>query len=278
MGLRRAGAPHAPLGQRVAGRPLRRARVRLLPRARPRRRLRVQGTMVAADDAAAAAPFVRGLRALRRGLDARPAVVRRPDPAGRQRLRQSGRGAARGRGPRLHAADAARARLDRAAAAGLPRERAFAARPPAPRRRARQDREGGTRMSAAPTDVFDLATLLAPVAPERPAGESLRYEGTHDRIRDARREDDPRLSQGIYQAEPKRADWAEVESLCLAALARSKDLQIAAWLLEAWLHRYGFAGAREGLRLLCELCENFWDDLHPALEPGGDAGARVAPV
>ncbi len=133
-------------------------------------------------------------------------------------------------------------------------------------------------MSAAPTDVFDLATLLAPVAPERPAGESLRYEGTHDRIRDARREDDPRLSQGIYQAEPKRADWAEVESLCLAALARSKDLQIAAWLLEAWLHRYGFAGAREGLRLLCELCENFWDDLHPALEPGGDAGARVAPV
>lgn len=132
-------------------------------------------------------------------------------------------------------------------------------------------------MSTAPTQAYDLDALLAPVAADRPAGESLRYEGTYDRIREARREDDPRLSQGIYEAEPKRADWAAVESLCLEALAtRSKDLQIAAWLTEAWLHRYGFAGAREGMLLLGALCEAFWDDLHPALEDG-DAGARVTP-
>ena len=134
-------------------------------------------------------------------------------------------------------------------------------------------------MSTAPSYEFDLEALLAPVAPGSPCGESLRYEGTYDRIREARREDDTRLNQGIYQAEPKRADWDEVESLCAEALARrSKDLQIAAWLLEAWLHRYGFAGAREGLRLMAELCEVYWEDLHPAIEPDGDAGARVSPV
>ena len=133
-------------------------------------------------------------------------------------------------------------------------------------------------MSIAPSYEFDLAALLAPVAPESPAGESLRYEGTYDRIREARREDDARLSQGIYQSEPKRADWAEVEALCLEALTRSKDLQIAAWLLEAWVRRYSFAGAREGLRLMYALCEEFWDDLHPQVEEGGDLGARVSPV
>jgi type VI secretion system protein ImpA len=133
-------------------------------------------------------------------------------------------------------------------------------------------------MSIAPTYAFDLEALLTPIAGERPAGESLRYDGTYDRIRHARREDDSRLSQGIYQAELKRADWAEVETICLEALAtRSKDLQIAAWLLEAWLHRYGFAGVREGLRLLTAMCESFWDTLYPPLEEGGEMGGRVAP-
>lgn len=133
-------------------------------------------------------------------------------------------------------------------------------------------------MSSAPPSDFDIETLLRPVSPDRPSGESLRYEGTYDRIRDARREDDPRLSRGIYEAEPKRADWAEVEAVCLEALAgRSKDLQVAAWLLEAWLHRYGFAGVREGLRLLAGLCEVFWDDLHPQLEADGRADGRAAP-
>ncbi|HEV3470592.1 MAG TPA: type VI secretion system protein TssA [Pyrinomonadaceae bacterium] len=132
-------------------------------------------------------------------------------------------------------------------------------------------------MSTAPPSAFDLEPLLRPVSNERPAGESLRYEGTYDRIRDARREDDPRLSRGIYETELKRADWAAVEAACLEALeTRTKDLQVAAWLLEAWLHRYGFAGAREGLRLLAALCETFWDGLHPQLDAGG-VEARVAP-
>ena len=134
-------------------------------------------------------------------------------------------------------------------------------------------------MSIVPPPAFDFETLLRPFSAERPAGENLRYEGTYDRIRDARREDDPRLSRGIYETELKKADWAVVEAACLEALeTRTKDLQVAAWLLEAWLHRHGFAGAREGLRLLAGLCEVFWDDLHPQLEADGGFGGRAAPV
>ncbi len=133
-------------------------------------------------------------------------------------------------------------------------------------------------MSTETPSAFDLEQLLEPVSPERPAGESLRYEGTYDRICEARREDDPRLSRGIYEKELKVADWPGVESLALEALGRrTKDLQLAAWLTEARLHLYGFAGAREGLRLMAELCARFWADLHPQLE--GDAfEGRVAPA
>jgi type VI secretion system protein ImpA len=126
--------------------------------------------------------------------------------------------------------------------------------------------------------AFDLERLLEPISAERPAGEHLRYDGTYDRIREARREDDPRLSQGIYQSELKRADWPAVEAEALEALAlRTKDLQIAAWLAEGWLHLYGFAGAREGIALLAGLCERFWDEVHPKLE-GDDFENRIAPI
>jgi type VI secretion system protein ImpA len=116
---------------------------------------------------------------------------------------------------------------------------------------------------------IDLEKLSSPVSAERPAGEYLRYEGTYDRIREARREDDATLSQGIYKTELKRADWRAVANICAEALAtRTKDLQLGAWLMEAWLRLYGFAGCRDGLLLLRELVERFWDDLHPQLNEG----------
>jgi type VI secretion system protein ImpA len=121
-------------------------------------------------------------------------------------------------------------------------------------------------MSAATTipDGIDWEQLSAPISDERPAGEYLFYEGTYDRIREARREDDPTLPQGIYKTELKKADRRKVERICIEALAnRSKDIQIAAWLTEAWLRLRGFAGARDGLRLLIELCEKYWPVLHP---------------
>ena len=128
---------------------------------------------------------------------------------------------------------------------------------------------------------LDIKSLLDPIPGPRRGGESLRYEGTYDRISDARREDDPSLSQGIYQTRLKRADWAAAEAICIEALeSRTKDLQIAGWLLEAWLQLYGFSGVEAGLNLMSGLCQNFWDDLYPSLDAGNaEAGLedRIAP-
>jgi type VI secretion system protein ImpA len=131
-------------------------------------------------------------------------------------------------------------------------------------------------MSAATIhDRIDLEQLSAPISYERPAGEDLRPEGTYVRIREARREDDPTLSQGIYKTELKKADWREVERICTEALVhRSKDIQLAAWLTESWLRLQGFAGCRDGLRLLIELIEKYWPVLHPQMNEG-DPEARV---
>jgi type VI secretion system protein ImpA len=120
--------------------------------------------------------------------------------------------------------------------------------------------------------------LLAPIPGEHAAGESLRYEGAYDRIAEARREDDPTLTQGVWKSARKKADWTEVEKLCAQEIeTRTKDLQIAAWLLEAWLHLYQFDGVREGLELLRELVGRFWDDLYPQVQDG-DPEYRIGPI
>lgn len=131
---------------------------------------------------------------------------------------------------------------------------------------------------SAPSVRIDLDRLLTPISGARPAGESLRYTGVYDEIQEARREDDPDLPQGVWKTSLKRADWGAVERIALDALeTRSKDLQIAVWLLEAWLHLYGPSGVVAGLRLLAGLSESFWDTLHPELD-GDDVEPRLAPL
>ncbi len=125
---------------------------------------------------------------------------------------------------------------------------------------------------------LDLEALLTPISAEKPAGDSLRYSGLYEAVEAARREDDPSLPQGVWKTELKRADWKEAARLCLDALeTRSKDLQLAAWLLEAWIHLEGLPGTAAGLDVLAALCESFWETVHP-LPQDGDAGYRMAPL
>lgn len=53
---------------------------------------------------------------------------------------------------------------------------------------------------------FDTNSLLVSISKESPTGEDLRYEGTYDKIREARTEDDPVLSRGVWKLPLKRAD------------------------------------------------------------------------
>jgi type VI secretion system protein ImpA len=124
---------------------------------------------------------------------------------------------------------------------------------------------------------LDVDTLSLPIAGARPSGESLRYAGTYDAIQEARRADDA-LAQGDWQRATKISDWRGVIGLATDALAtRTKDLQIAAWLVEAAVKVHGFAGLRDGLRVMTRLVDGFWDTVHPEPEDG-DLEFRAAPI
>ncbi len=129
--------------------------------------------------------------------------------------------------------------------------------------------------------VWDWEALAAPISDAAPSGPSLRYEGVYDQLIEARRYDDPSLPQGVWEIDLKRADWRKVSSVALDILqTRSKDLQIAAWLVDAQIRMRGFLGAADGLRLLNLLVTTFWDSLHPQLDDEDEdvQGARLAPL
>lgn len=124
----------------------------------------------------------------------------------------------------------------------------------------------------------ELEPLLLPIPGDNPVGEWLRYESTYDKIQEARREDDESIPQGIWKTSAKKANWKDAARLCGTALReRSKDLQIAAWLLEAWLRSYGFSGVEAGLKLIAALCERYWEKIYPELD-GDDATFRLKPL
>lgn len=117
--------------------------------------------------------------------------------------------------------------------------------------------------------AIDVNELLAPIPGGDPAGSDASFSDQFDRIREARRADDPGLAQGEWQTELKVADWREAQSLAEDILLRtSKDLQAAVWLGEAAIARYGLEGARDAFDLLTGLLEQYWDGLFPRAEDG----------
>ena len=130
-----------------------------------------------------------------------------------------------------------------------------------------------------PAEQQRLDALLAPISPGAPCGEAARYDAVCMEIRLLREEDDPSLPMGQWERPLRRADWPLIELRCGDMLAaRSKDLQIAAWLLEAWLRQRGFTGLFHGLRLVDALLRTYWPELHPVIEDDGDVDARLAPL
>src|SRR5262245_2900704 len=119
----------------------------------------------------------------------------------------------------------------------------------------------------------ELNSLLAPIPGENPAGEDLRYSVDIDRIKRARRAGgDTITGRASAQSGPgPEHHWQTVESLTSEALAqRSKDLQLAVWLLEAETRLNGFDGAAFGLELVRALIDRYWDSLHPLPDEDDD--------
>jgi pilus assembly protein CpaF len=114
---------------------------------------------------------------------------------------------------------------------------------------------------------LDFDALIAPLAPDRPAGIPVPFDIRHQ-LEESRKQND---------ANNPKACWPALVHLAQETLTRtSKDLVVAARLTEGLVKLHGFAGLRDGLHLLNLLVEECWDRLYPVLDDG-DLEVRAAP-
>ena len=132
--------------------------------------------------------------------------------------------------------------------------------------------------------ALDVERLLALIPGERPAGRNLREDtgagALYYRIKDARGIARANERQADAEAERGRAgaEWRTIFDLSQDALeSESKDIEVAAWLTEAALRLHGFAGLRDGLRVIEGLLGRYWSaGLHSVAEDS--IADRVAPI
>ncbi|RVU16927.1 type VI secretion system protein TssA [Methylobacterium oryzihabitans] len=131
--------------------------------------------------------------------------------------------------------------------------------------------------------TLDPQTLLAPFEGESLAGQDPRADMSPSsrflQMKDARtgaRRKERALDVDADAAAPTD-EWSEVaESACLILSEVGKDLEVAAWLVEALLRLDGVPGLFTGLKVAQGLVEGFWDTVHPLPDEEGNE-PRLAP-
>lgn len=134
-------------------------------------------------------------------------------------------------------------------------------------------------------DGFDLDALLAPIPGDAPQGSDIREDysaqSPYGRLRDARseaRDAEKMQDAGSEDARDPGPLWRTVRELGLKTLSETaKDLEVAAWVTEAYVRSHGLGGLTAGARLIAGLAERYWDDVFPLPDDYG-VETRVAPI
>lgn len=130
--------------------------------------------------------------------------------------------------------------------------------------------------------VIDIAALLAPISEEAPAGTDPRADTSatslYYRTKDARNAARSSERAAVDIDVPPPDEWDTVQATAAEILSgHAKDLEIAAWLVEALVRREGFSGLRDGLKVLTGIATTFWEGCFPELDEDGVEG-KVSPV
>lgn len=124
----------------------------------------------------------------------------------------------------------------------------------------------------------DWDQVLQPLPGEQPCGVDMQYDASYDSIRRARQDQTDSLPAGVWERQTKKIDWESVGKQCLALLTQqSKDLQVGAWMVEAFAQGSGLRGAVRAVALFSNMTMAFWADLHPRLEVD-DIELRLRPL
>jgi len=116
---------------------------------------------------------------------------------------------------------------------------------------------------------LDVESLLQEVSADLPCGEDLEYDADFGEMERAAR-GKPEHTIGDNTVPAEDPDWTEVQKRAVQLLSRTKDLRVALYLLRAQLKTEGLIGLSDGLKLLHGVVDQYWEAVHPQLDPDDD--------
>ena len=135
------------------------------------------------------------------------------------------------------------------------------------------------------SELIDFAMLMENVSDASPAGTDPRIDisptSQYYQLKDIRGQ--ARANERAMLAEDEDfqaliSEWRPLAEKIPALLSHDvKDLEYAAWLIEAWCRTDGFVGLAAGFKTTRLLIEHFWSSLYPLPDEDG-MEIRVAPL
>ena len=127
---------------------------------------------------------------------------------------------------------------------------------------------------------MDFTSLLETVSDDAPSGIELRNDSRFHAIerllepaaRESRLNDDGTLNQSAPDV-----DWSDVLNQAMELAAEGRDLRLLVIIVRAAAATEDFEGLAQGLDLLTQSIEGFWDSLHPDLRDRDDAKVAALP-
>ncbi len=116
---------------------------------------------------------------------------------------------------------------------------------------------------------LDFDQLLSEVSPDNPAGEDLEYDPAFIALQNLT----AKKSEGAIESPEKetdQVDWGAVRRGVLELMTRTRDLRLAVLLTRSLVASEGLSGLAQGLTLIHQLMDRFWDSLYPLLDHEDD--------
>ena len=119
--------------------------------------------------------------------------------------------------------------------------------------------------------IIDIESFLAPISDDNPVGSDIREDRSANayfyQIKDARERARTAERNAMLENDGGAGaveEWRNVMDVAPSILKEaSKDIEVAAWYIEALVRVHGYAGFRDGLKLAQQLADKFWDDIYP---------------
>jgi type VI secretion system protein ImpA len=112
-----------------------------------------------------------------------------------------------------------------------------------------------------------IEALSKPVSEDLPSGENLEYDLQFQEMETLF---DPKEKSGSSSSDEQsdiEPDWKSVEKLAEALLLNTRDLRVQVRAAIASIHTGGLPTFRDNLELLKIYVDDFWDTVHPQLDP-----------